>query len=144
MTESPSQIIRKASLLLGGERRDSEEIGLHKTVSFGGAWHSEEEGEETLLTNPNLGLLTFLFWVTRPHTQLCFAAIWPRFGLVNRVSSSSSSECHATPNDTVLRRPISEGLLFFTWALLRFAPVASCPGEKSLLCEECLKENGNP
>ena len=52
MTESPSQIIRKASLLLGGERRDSEEIGLHKTVSFGGAWHSEEEDEETLLTNP--------------------------------------------------------------------------------------------
>ena len=31
------------------------EIGLLKTVSFGVAWHSEEEDEETLLTNPNLG-----------------------------------------------------------------------------------------
>ena len=29
---------------------------LLKTVSLGGAWHSEEEDEETLLTNPIQGL----------------------------------------------------------------------------------------
>ena len=33
-------------------KNSSSEIGLLKMVSFGGAWHSEEEDEETLLTNP--------------------------------------------------------------------------------------------
>ena len=44
--------IRKGSLLLGGEKRDSEETGHLKTVSFGGAWHSGKDDEETLLTHP--------------------------------------------------------------------------------------------
>ena len=33
-----------------GVKRDSEESHLLKTVASGGAWHSEEEGEEALLT----------------------------------------------------------------------------------------------
>ena len=33
-------------------RNSSSETHLLKTVASGGAWHSEEEDEETLLTNP--------------------------------------------------------------------------------------------
>ena len=33
-------------------RKSSSETHLLKTVASGGAWHSQEDGEETLLTNP--------------------------------------------------------------------------------------------
>ena len=33
-------------------RNSSSETHLLKTVASGGAWHSQEDGEETLLTNP--------------------------------------------------------------------------------------------
>ena len=41
--------------LAGGEKRDSEETGLPKTVASGGAWHSEEKSEEAQMTIPNFG-----------------------------------------------------------------------------------------
>ena len=41
---------RRVSFLAEGVKRDSEESHLLKTVASGGAWHSEEEGEEALLT----------------------------------------------------------------------------------------------
>ena len=46
---------RRVSSLAGGEKRDSEETGLPKTVASGGPWHSEEKSEEALMTNPNFG-----------------------------------------------------------------------------------------
>ena len=46
---------RRVSSLAGGEKRDSEEQGLLKTVGSGGPWHSEEKSEEALMTNPNFG-----------------------------------------------------------------------------------------
>ena len=42
---------RRVSFLAGGVKRDSEEAHLLKTVPSGGAWRSEDEGEETLLTS---------------------------------------------------------------------------------------------
>ena len=41
---------RRVSFLAEGVKRDSEEAHLLKTVPSGGAWRSEDEGEETLLT----------------------------------------------------------------------------------------------
>ena len=42
---------RRVSFLAEGVKRDSEEAHLLKTVPSGGAWRSEDEGEETLLTS---------------------------------------------------------------------------------------------
>ena len=42
---------RRVSFLAEGLKRDSEEAHLLKTVPSGGAWRSEDEGEETLLTS---------------------------------------------------------------------------------------------
>ena len=42
---------RRVSFLAKGVIRDSEEAHLLKTVPSGGAWRSEDEGEETLLTS---------------------------------------------------------------------------------------------
>ena len=41
--------------MAGGEKRDSEETGVLKTVASVGPWHSEEKSEEALMTNPNFG-----------------------------------------------------------------------------------------
>ena len=41
---------RRVSFLAKGVIRDSEEAHLLKTVPSGGAWRSEDEGEEALLT----------------------------------------------------------------------------------------------
>ena len=37
--------------MAGGEKRDSEETGVLKTVASVGPWHSEEKSEEALITN---------------------------------------------------------------------------------------------
>ena len=42
---------RRVSFLAEGVKRDSEEAHLLKTVPSEGAWRSEDEGEETLLTS---------------------------------------------------------------------------------------------
>ena len=42
---------RRVSFLAEGVKRDSEEAHLLKTVPSEGAWRSEDEGEETLLTH---------------------------------------------------------------------------------------------
>ena len=42
---------RRVSFLAEGVKRDSEEAHLLKTVPSGGAWLSEDEGEEALLTS---------------------------------------------------------------------------------------------
>ena len=52
---SPGQEAAGARPSRAQVKNSSSEIGLLKMVSFGGVWHSEEEDEETLLTNPNLG-----------------------------------------------------------------------------------------
>ena len=46
---------RRVSSLAGGEKRDSEENHLLKTVASRGPWYSEEQSEEALMTNPNFG-----------------------------------------------------------------------------------------
>ena len=50
---------RRVSFLAEGVKRDSEEAHLLKTVASGGPWHSEEQGEEALLTR-------FLPWAKSP------------------------------------------------------------------------------
>ena len=45
--------------MAGGEKRDSEESHLLKTVASGGPWHSEEQSEEALSTK-------FLPWAKSP------------------------------------------------------------------------------
>ena len=47
----PDPFGRRVSFLAEGVKRDSEEAHLLKTVPSGGAWRSEDEGEETLLTS---------------------------------------------------------------------------------------------
>ena len=103
-------------------------------VSLGGAWHSEEEDEETLLTNPKsrpdrreteLGVWSCHREEESEETMATRLKIWAQsrpssvsrrsrldFGWVNRVSSSSFPECHAPPNDTVMRWPVSSESLF--------------------------------
>ena len=103
-------------------------------VSLGGAWHSQEDGEETLLTNPKsrpdrreteLGVWSCHREEESEETMATRLKIWAQsrpssvsrrsrldFGWVNRVSSSSFPECHAPPNDTVLRWPVSSESLF--------------------------------
>ena len=46
---------RRVSSLAGGEKRDSEESHLLKTVASGGPWHSYEQGEEALLPGSKIG-----------------------------------------------------------------------------------------
>ena len=46
---------RRVSSLAGGEKRDSEEPHLLKTVASGGPWHSCEQGEEALLPGSKIG-----------------------------------------------------------------------------------------
>ena len=46
---------RRVSSLAGGEKRDSEESHLLKTVASGGPWHSKEQGEEALLPGSKIG-----------------------------------------------------------------------------------------
>ena len=48
--KGPRAFGRRVSSLAGGEKRDSEESHLLKTVASGGPWHSEVQGEEALLT----------------------------------------------------------------------------------------------
>ena len=50
--------------MAGGEKRDSEETGLLKTVASVGPWHSEEKSEEALMTNLN-------FEPNRRQKELC-------------------------------------------------------------------------
>ena len=49
---SPGQEAAGARPSRAQVKNSSSETGLLKTVSFAAAWHSEEEDEETLLTNP--------------------------------------------------------------------------------------------
>ena len=46
---------RRVSSLAGGEKRDSEEYHLLKTVASGGPWHSYEQDEEALLPGSKIG-----------------------------------------------------------------------------------------
>ena len=51
----PRPFRRRVSSLAGGEKGDSEESHLLKTVASGGPWHSYEQGEEALLPGSKIG-----------------------------------------------------------------------------------------
>ena len=56
---SPGQEAAGARPSRAQVRNSSSETHLLKTVAWGGAWHSQEDGEEALVTGPNF----------RPNTQ---------------------------------------------------------------------------
>ena len=101
-------------------------------VSLGGAWHSEDEDEdsskfeEVLLTNSN-------------YRRNCWA--WGRVTSFPPPSDTDSAAQAARRHFGPNFEPGRQGLLwpisaFLTWALLGLAPAASCPGMNSSFSDE--------